>query len=411
MRKLVSILIISIFLSNITFISYAVNEPQNTTDGNNITQNITNESINIKNGESNENEINALQQQKDEIQNQAQEAEEKLQEIDTSLSENLQQIAKIDISINSTQENLNELNKSVKELEEEIKVLQTDLEETTKQYNIQQELLDQRLVAMYKSGETQYLDVLLKSTSFTDFISSYFLIGELMENDKKLLENVAEQKEELELKQKQIQSQQESINSQKQIQLKTQKVLENTKTFRNNLIIKLSKEEQEVQAKIDEYYNQIEKIEQEIQNLALTKSFGEEYTGGAMIWPIPGYTKITSSYGMRTHPITGVYKLHTGVDISAPAGANFVAMAKGIVTKASYNSAYGNMVIIDHGGGVQTLYAHGSAIEVEVGDVVNAGDVVLKVGSTGYSTGPHAHFEIRINGETVNPMEYLEVKQ
>ena len=113
---------------------------------------------------------------------------------------------------------------------------------------------------------------------------------------------------------------------------------------------------------------------------------------------------------MRTHPITGVYKLHTGIDISAKTGEEFISAAYGMVIKAGYNGAYGNMVIIDHGGGVQTLYAHGSSIEVEVGKIVNAGDVVLKVGSTGYSTGPHAHFEIRINGETVNPLDYISNK-
>ena len=126
-----------------------------------------------------------------------------------------------------------------------------------------------------------------------------------------------------------------------------------------------------------------------------------------MTWPIPGYTTITSEYGMRVHPITGAYKLHTGTDIGAPMGADFVAAAKGVIVKAEMTPAYGNMVIIDHGGGVQTLYAHGSEILVQVGQEVEASTPVLKVGSTGYSTGPHAHFEIRINGQTVNPMEYL----
>lgn len=406
MRKLVSIMIIVIFLSATTFISYAVDYPQNTIAQTNQIQNQTNEN---NQGATDEEEINQLKEQKNEIQNQAQNAEQQLQEIDSELSENLQQIAKIDISISSTQENLNNLNENIKQLEDNLKLLKTDLEQATQEYNEQQELLDKRLVAIYKSGETQYLDVVLKSSSITDFISSYFLITELIENDKNLLENAQNKKRELEIKEAQIKNEQEYINTQKQTQLKTQKVLENTKVLRNNLIVKLSKEEQEVQNKIDEYYNQINQIEQEIKNLALTKSFGAEYTGGAMIWPIPGHTKITSNYGMRTHPITGVYKLHTGLDISASTGTEFVAMAKGVVTKASYNSAYGNMVIIDHGGGVQTLYAHGSSIEVEVGDVVNAGDVVLKVGSTGYSTGPHAHFEVRIDGRPVNPLDYVSV--
>ena len=110
---------------------------------------------------------------------------------------------------------------------------------------------------------------------------------------------------------------------------------------------------------------------------------------------------------MRTHPITGVYKLHTGVDISAPIGATFVAANDGIVVKAEYNTAYGNMVMIDHGGGISTLYAHGSEILVEVGQTVFQGTAVLKVGSTGYSTGPHAHFEVRVNGSPVEPLDYI----
>ena len=126
-----------------------------------------------------------------------------------------------------------------------------------------------------------------------------------------------------------------------------------------------------------------------------------------MSWPVPGYTRITSQYGMRTHPITGIYKLHTGVDIGAPRGSNFIAANDGIVIKAEYNIAYGNMVVIDHGGGITTLYAHGDEILVEIGQKVTQGTPILIVGSTGYSTGPHAHFEVRVNGNPVEPLDYI----
>ena len=193
----------------------------------------------------------------------------------------------------------------------------------------------------------------------------------------------------------------------KQNQTKTAKILENTKIVRENYIAKLSDQEKDVQAKIDEYNAQFEAINKEILSLALG-GIDSKYIGGELAWPIPGYTRITSKYGMRTHPITGVYKLHTGVDVSAPMGANFVAANDGIVVKAEFNSAYGNMVIIDHGGGVSTLYAHGSEIMVQVGETVKRGEtVVLKVGSTGYSTGPHAHFEVRLNGVVTDPLPYI----
>lgn len=128
---------------------------------------------------------------------------------------------------------------------------------------------------------------------------------------------------------------------------------------------------------------------------------------GALAWPVPGYTSITSKYGMRIHPISGVYKLHTGVDIGADPGAYFVAANDGVVVKSVYNASYGNMVVIDHGGGLATLYAHGQQRLVEEGETVKRGQPVLVVGSTGISTGPHAHFEVRVNGSWVDPLDYI----
>ena len=176
--------------------------------------------------------------------------------------------------------------------------------------------------------------------------------------------------------------------------------------MRENYIARLSEEEKAKQAQIDEITSQYNEINKQILELA-KQGLDTEYIGGVLAWPVPGYTKISSNYGMRVHPITGQYKLHTGVDISAPMGANFVAANDGIVTKAGYNTAYGNMVIIDHGGGISTLYAHGSEILVTVGQTVTRNEPILKVGSTGYSTGPHAHFEVRINGVVTNPIEYI----
>ncbi len=129
--------------------------------------------------------------------------------------------------------------------------------------------------------------------------------------------------------------------------------------------------------------------------------------GGELAWPVPGYTGITSQYGMRVHPITGEYKLHAGVDIWAPYGTSFVAADDGIVIKTEKNELYGNMVEIQHSNGLSTLYAHGLQIMVQVGQNVKRCDEVLKVGSTGCSVGPYAHFEVRIDGKTVDPLPYI----
>lgn len=403
MRKVISV-ILSLTICMMTPVVYAVDDIQdvNTINSTNIVQNTI---------ENNTNDLEELQGKREKIEKEVESSKKELEEIDLSLSENLQEIARMDINIKKTKETMDNINKEVYEAEQDLKQIQEELNNITLDFNKKKELLDERLVAMYQSGETQYLDVLLKSKGLSDFISSYFLICEVIENDTKLLEEVGQTKDDIEIKRNEKLQREIQLNEQKQRYLKAQKIFENNKLLRNTSVKKLSKKEKQVQAKIDEYNRELEKIENEIISLAKTASFGDDYKGGKMVWPIPNHYTITSNYGMRTHPITGVYKLHTGVDISAPKGTDFRAMAYGIVVKAEFNRAYGNMVVLDHGGGVQTLYAHGSSIEVEVGQVVNSGQTVIKVGSTGYSTGPHAHFEIRLNGKTVNPLDYVNIPE
>lgn len=352
-------------------------------------------------------EVTDLQTQQEELQNQINDATGELEDVQDELSENLQQVQKLDEKIETSQAELDELNGKITQLQEQIDEVQEKLEVAEERYNRQKEILEVRLVAIYESSDTQYLDVILSSRSVSDFLSNYFLITELASYDTELLEDMKAQKDEIELAKNKLDSTQEEYATIKQNQTKTAKILENTKSVRENYIAKLSDQEKEIQAQIDEYNAQFAEVNKEILSLAL-QGIDTQYIGGELAWPIPGYTRITSKYGMRTHPITGVYKLHTGVDVSAPTGANFVAANNGVVIKAEYNGAYGNMVIIDHGGGVSTLYAHGSEIMVKVGDYVKRGEtVVLKVGSTGYSTGPHAHFEVRLNGVTTDPLPYI----
>ena len=352
-------------------------------------------------------EITDLQTQQDELQNQINEATGELESVQDDLTENLKQVQKLDERIEDTQAELDELNTKIEKLQTSIDEVEEKLKIAQEKYEKQKKILEVRLVAIYESSDTEYLDVILSSRSITDFLSNYFLMTELANYDTELMEDMKQKKDEIEATKKKLDATKEQYATIKQNQTKTAKILENTKTIRENYIAKLSDKEKEIQAQIDEYNAKFAEINKEILQLAM-QGIDTQYIGGELAWPIPGYTRITSKYGMRVHPITGVYKLHTGVDVSAPMGANFVAANDGIVTKAGYNGAYGNMVIIDHGGGVQTLYAHGSEIMVQVGDMVKRGEtVVLKVGSTGYSTGPHAHFEVRLNGVVTDPMPYI----
>lgn len=375
MRKCIAIALITVILSSLCICVYAKDITELQNESNELTQ-----SLNDSN-----NRLKAVQEQ---------------------LSGQMQKLQELDAQMAQSQAELNEINIQVDELMSQIEENEKKLEKTQKEYDDIQDLLDTRVIAMYKAPKLQFLDVVLSSSSVTEFLSNYYGMKELMEYDTKLLETVKAQKDEIETTKKILSEKKKQAVESKQTQQKKAQVIENSKTMREYYISKLTAEEQELQAQIDEYNNQVSQIEAEIKLLALN-SISEDYIGGAFTWPVPGHTALTSLYGMRVHPITGAYKLHTGIDISAPLGTSFVAAANGIVSKATFNTAYGNMVIIDHGGGVQTLYAHGDEILVQVGQTVSTGTEVLKVGSTGYSTGPHAHFEIRINGQTVNPLDYL----
>ena len=354
------------------------------------------------NNETGNTAVENLQNERNEIQNQMNEANGQLEGVQNDLSENLQQIQKLDERISESEQELNGLNSQIEELQTSMEEVENNLKKVEDAYSSQKKLLDNYLIAVQESDETEYLDVLLSSKSISEFLSSYFLISELASYEMDLLDDMQAKKDEINLSKEKLENDKKSLSDIKANQTKTARVLENTKSVRENLIAKLSDKEKEIQAQIDEYNNRFDEINREI--LALAQgSIAAEYIGGELAWPVPGYTRITSKYGMRTHPITGVYKLHTGVDIGAPRGANFIAANDGIVTKASYNSAYGNMVIIDHGGGVSTLYAHGDEILVQAGQTVKRGDPILKVGSTGYSTGPHAHFEVRLNRSCNRP--------
>ena len=352
-------------------------------------------------------ELTDLLTQQQELQNQIDDASNRLEEVQDDLSENLQQIQKLDEKIEDAQKELDELNIKIEELQKSINEVNKKLEVAQKRYDKQKEILELRLVSMYETSDTKYLDVILSSRSISDFLSNYFLITEIANYDTELLEDMKAQKDEIDLNKKKLDSTKEKYATMKQSQTKRTKILENTKIVRENHISKLTDKEKDIQAQIDEYNTKFAEVNKEILSLAL-QGIDTKYIGGELAWPVPGYTRVSSKFGMRFHPILHYTKLHTGVDISAPMGANFVAANDGIVVKAEYNGAYGNMVIIDHGGGISTLYAHGSEIMVQVGETVKRGEtVVLKVGSTGYSTGPHAHFEVRLNGVVTDPIPYI----
>lgn len=350
--------------------------------------------------------LNELQDKKNELQNQINESNEQIDEIQIELTENLEQLNNLNEKIYGYETEIASLEINLTDIEKEIEVVTEKLRLIQENYDVQREILQNRIVALYESGDILYLDVLLNSKTLSEFITNYYLIGEIAKYDNELLESIENQKIQIENIKVSLEENKENIKEIKKNKEKTSIALENSKIIRNSYINKLSEEEKETQSKIDAFEEDLKKVEAQI--VALTVgNIGDDYVGGEFAWPAPGYTTITSNFGMRYHPIFKVYRSHSGTDIGMPTGAYIVSANDGIVTTSIYSNSYGNMIIINHGGGLSTLYAHGSEILVQTGQEVKKGDIIMKAGSTGWSTGPHLHFEVRLNGKCIDPMPFI----
>lgn len=347
-----------------------------------------------------------LKEEKEKITEELNSASEGLENIQIELTEALEAINKIEAQIIDGETKLKETQNQITTIEKEIKQAREKLKYIQEDYESQKKAFEKRLVALYEMGETTYLDVLLNSKNITDFVSKYYLIGEIAQYDSDLLDTIEREKNKIEEIRKQLNQKDENLKTIKKSQEKTLIALENARTIKNSYAAELTEEELQIQKQVEEYNQKLNNIDAQMAILAMVNS-DSEFIGGEFLWPIPGYTTITSPFGMRFHPILHYYRSHNGIDIGATTGAPIIAANAGTVITASYVGSYGNVVMIDHGGGVVTNYAHGSKILVKVGQVVERGEVIMEAGSTGLSTGPHLHFEIKINGTFVNPLPYV----
>lgn len=356
-------------------------------------------------------ENKTLEEQQKELNTKIDESNTKLEYVQGEMGETLKKVEELNDSITDYEAQYSDLENQITTLENQIKNGSAQIQEIQEEYDRKEKILKRRTVALYEAGETTYLDFLLTSKSIVEFLSNYFMISEIIEYDNNLLEELDYKKTKLEeAKQKQEEQEKELRVAKNKIN-STNILLNNTKILKENYMLKLTDEEKTLQEQIAQYKEEQADLERKILasiNWAGTMSI--KFTGGVMVWPIAMEgTYITSGYGNRLHPIQGVYKNHAGIDISGSNvnGAPVVAAADGVVTYAGWIGGYGNCIIINHGSGIVSLYGHGSETVAIVGQVVKQGDIIMKVGSTGNSTGPHVHFEIRKNGEVVDPIPYL----
>lgn len=312
----------------------------------------------------------------------------------------------INNTLSKTSRQLKSTESQLYNLQRELIALEQELAKESETLENCKETLEKRLIAIYQQGDVHILEVLFGSTTITDFLTRWDLLSRLTENNKNLICETQAKVTSIQEKQKAIEEKKQALATLKEHQNAQKRELAVASSRQQKLYSSVKSERAKLEQALNELEEQSRKIAEEIRRKTQGTT-GQSLGTGTFTWPAPGYKRITSQYGMRYHPILKKRKLHTGMDIGAPKGANIVAADSGTVIQVGWNGGYGNTVMINHGNNKVTLYAHCSATLVSVGQTVQKGDVIAKVGSTGWSTGPHLHFEVRINGEPVNPTKYL----
>ncbi|MGG7178603.1 murein hydrolase activator EnvC family protein [Clostridium paraputrificum] len=338
------------------------------------------------------------------------EAGKNLDEAQRKRKEVEKETVEIQNKIDEVQNKLNELQNSIDVIEKDNKRIDEEIDEIQKEIEESYELIRSVMRIEYEQKSGGYIALVLESKDFTSFIRRLEVVSKLVKDNNAIINEIKALEKDLNTKKEKLSAQISELDE-KKLQIQPERdslqVLMDENSKKVAELIELQKN---IGADMMLTASEIEgieltgdKIDKEIVDLT-----GDGTYEGEMTWPVPGYNDISSPFGYRVHPISGLVKLHTGIDIPAPAGTEVIAANSGKVIISRYNESYGNMIVIDHGSGIVTLYAHNTQRLVKVGDVVTKGQVISLVGTTGNSTGNHCHFEVKEDGRTVNPMGYLQ---
>lgn len=352
------------------------------------------------------------------IQDKIDNTKQEIVQVEKKLSAAMESIQSLNAEIAGYETEISDLNYKIDEVTNKIEETEVELKQAEEDYSHQEELLRSRLVAMYEAGETTYLDVLLSSKNVTDFISKYYIVSEIAESDKNLLDQMEANKTSIEETKKQLEASKEQIESLKKSKVDTADSLKKSQKVKQAYVDQLNEEDSALNEDLEQFEKDKKEIQAELERIARENNGGKTVVAGdpseaGYIFPVEGLN--IYNINRRYYPS---YPGHTGVDININVKGRRVIAAKAGTVRISaaqrnangtYRS-YGEYVVIDHHDGTMTLYGHMSpnSRQVSAGDEVAQGQVLGIVGTTGNSTGLHLHFEVRINGKCVNPLPYLQ---
>lgn len=352
--------------------------------------------------------LDSLQDKYNSLDQQLKDVANRIEALGQDKSKRLELQKQIQLQISLTQQQINLLNQKITETEQSIQEKEQQIKDKEAEIEENDDLLCQRLRAMQVSGTGSSFDVLFGSGSFSELLSHAVTVSRVAAHDKDLLTDLANEKQQIEDTKASIEQDKKSLEESK-LEVDQKKVeLDRQSAQNQQLINEIQEDESALSSEQEALKKELAAVEAEITAIIQQNSGDGEYVGGEFMWPLPGYSQITSYFGGRE--IEGAQDNHTGIDISGSGvyGSDIVAANSGtVIAVRNYTTGYGKHLIIDHGGGRTTVYAHTSEILVSEGQQVVQGQTIARVGSTGWSTGPHLHFEIRINGKAVNPLSYL----
>lgn len=375
--------------------------------------------------ESNQDKLTDAKKDAEAIKAERKSAQQRLDSLKADKADLEKYVQELDRNVLEVEEMIQSLEDSMLDKQAEIRVVQEELAVYRKDQENQQEAMKLRIQFMYENNQTQYLEFLFQSKSLVDFLKRSEYISEMIRYDREQLEEYRKTCQDVVDTETRLLAEYDELEALKEVNEASLQDLEQLMAVKNQEIKEFTDRINSAQKEVNEYTSSlkaqedlIKEIEAEIRRQEEEAKKKEEQDrvnansgsiGVSFIWPIPDSTRITSKFGPRKAPVAGASSEHKGIDVGAPKGTPIIAAAGGTVVISTYNYSAGNYVMINHGNGVYTVYMHASKLLVNVGDKVKQGQKIALVGTTGYSTGNHLHFGIRINGTYYDPLKYVVV--